>query len=76
MMENISRWLLIFGAIAIVLGIIFRFLPDSLIPGKLPGDIHLKKGNFHFYFPLATSIALSVILTIVLWLIQLFRNIR
>ena len=39
--------------------------------GRLPGDFHVRRGNFSFYFPLATSILLSIILTIVL---ALFRR--
>jgi hypothetical protein len=39
--------------------------------GRLPGDIHVRRGNFSFYFPLATSIILSILLTLVL---ALFRR--
>jgi hypothetical protein len=39
--------------------------------GRLPGDIHVRRGNFSFYFPLATSIILSILLTLVL---SLFRR--
>ena len=37
--------------------------------GRLPGDIRIERGNFSFYFPLATSIVMSVVLTVVLWLL-------
>ena len=37
--------------------------------GRLPGDIHVERGNWTFYFPLGTSIVLSLLLTLVLWLI-------
>jgi len=37
--------------------------------GRLPGDVTVKRGNFTFYFPLATSIVVSVVLSLVLWLI-------
>jgi hypothetical protein len=39
--------------------------------GRLPGDIYVKRGNFSFYFPLATSIILSIILTLIF---ALFRR--
>jgi hypothetical protein len=39
--------------------------------GRLPGDIYVRRGNFSFYFPLATSIVLSIVLTLVL---ALFRR--
>jgi hypothetical protein len=38
--------------------------------GRLPGDIYVRRGNFSFYFPLATSIILSIVLTLVLALIR------
>lgn len=38
--------------------------------GRLPGDIHLTRGNFSFYFPLATCLLLSVVLTLLLWLFR------
>ena len=48
------------------------FLMMAGIPfGRLPGDIAIKRGNFSFYFPLATSIVLSILLTL---LIALFRR--
>ena len=37
--------------------------------GRLPGDIHVQRGNWTFFFPLGTSIVLSLLLTLVLWLI-------
>jgi hypothetical protein len=37
--------------------------------GRLPGDIHIQRGNWTFYFPLATSLVVSVVLTLVFWLI-------
>jgi hypothetical protein len=36
--------------------------------GRLPGDIHIQRGPWHFYFPLATSIVLSLLLTLLFWL--------
>ena len=36
--------------------------------GRLPGDIHIQRGNWTFYFPLATSLLLSVLLTLIFWL--------
>jgi Zn-dependent protease with chaperone function len=66
-----------FGKILIFLGIILTaagilFMFGAKIPwfGKLPGDIYIKKENFTFYFPLATSILLSVILSIVMLFIS------
>lgn len=62
-----------FGKAIIVLGLTLVFLGISImaiskIPylGKLPGDIFIKKGNFTLFFPLATSILVSIILTVIL----------
>ena len=38
--------------------------------GRLPGDIHIQRGNFSFYFPLATSLLLSVVLSLILYLLR------
>ena len=38
--------------------------------GKLPGDIAVQKGNFSFYFPITTCVVISIILTLVLWLLR------
>jgi hypothetical protein len=68
--QYIGRFLIILGiAISAVGGIL---LISGKIPwlGRLPGDIIIQKKNFSFYFPLATSILLSVILTFIFWLIR------
>lgn len=38
--------------------------------GRLPGDIHYSRGNAHFYFPIATCLILSALLTLILWLFR------
>jgi hypothetical protein len=40
--------------------------------GRLPGDIHYSRGNFSFYFPLMTCVLLSILLTLILWLLRKF----
>lgn len=51
------------GIVLIVAGIIFT-LGSRLGIGRLPGDIFIKKGNMTFYFPIVTSIVISIILTL------------
>lgn len=65
----VGKILIIFGLILVVVG--FILVTGIKIPylGKLPGDIYIKKDNFTFYFPLATSIVLTIILTLILWLL-------
>ncbi|WP_340696009.1 DUF2905 domain-containing protein [Hydrogenobacter thermophilus] len=72
-MEQVGKLIALMGALLLVVGLFMMFfekLPFGL--GKLPGDIVIKRDNFTFYFPLATSILLSLILTLILNL--LFRK--
>jgi hypothetical protein len=64
-----ARWLITFGVILIVVGLLWP-LVQKLGLGRLPGDIVVERENFRFYFPIATSVVISVILTVILWLIN------
>jgi Protein of unknown function (DUF2905) len=64
-----ARWLITFGVILIVAGLLWP-LVQKLGLGRLPGDIVVERENFRFYFPIATSLIISVILTVILWLIN------
>ncbi len=67
---GLGKLLIGFGVVMIILGGIFLLLGNFLgkVPwiGRLPGDIYIERGSWRFYFPLATSILLSIILTLVL----------
>lgn len=67
--QFVGRFLIITGIILAIVGGLLLF--SGRIPwlGKLPGDIIVQRKNFTFYFPLATSILLSIIITLFLWLI-------
>ncbi|WP_028842983.1 DUF2905 domain-containing protein [Thermodesulfobacterium thermophilum] len=71
-MSGFGKFLVLLGICLILLGIFISILPKIPYIGKLPGDIYIKKDNFTFYFPLATSILISLLLTIILNL--LFRK--
>jgi hypothetical protein len=74
-MDNISRYLVIGGLVLILLGGLFWLGGRIGLPlGRLPGDIRIDGNGGSFYFPLATSILISVVLTIVLNLIARFWN--
>ncbi|MGI6627264.1 MAG: DUF2905 domain-containing protein [Bacillota bacterium] len=62
--------LVILGAFLALLGTLFLLGGRFFNLGRLPGDIVIRRGNFTFYFPLATCILLSLGLTILLWLIR------
>lgn len=66
---------MVVGAVAIVLGLALMLLGRTNIPlGKLPGDIVYRGKNSTFYFPLATSILVSVVLSVVMYLIGRLRR--
>ncbi|MCM3765420.1 DUF2905 domain-containing protein [Neobacillus niacini] len=68
-MTGLSKSLMIIGAVIFLIG----FLMPFLHLGKLPGDIVIKKGNTTFYFPLVTSIVVSIILSAIFYFIGRFR---
>ncbi|MDF2682141.1 MAG: hypothetical protein K0R47_3331 [Brevibacillus sp.] len=72
-MNPVAKLLIIGGAILIVIGLLWqvggRFLPF----GRLPGDIVVEKENVKFYFPVVTCIIISIVLSLVMYLIRLFK---
>jgi len=70
-MGGIGKILIFWGLILILLGFILSMTPNLRFLGKLPGDIIIKKDNFRFYFPLATCLIISLILTL---LLNLFKK--
>lgn len=63
-MESIGRLIISLGIILIVVGIVITF-GSKIGIGRLPGDIFIKKGNVTFYFPILTSIIISILLTVI-----------
>jgi hypothetical protein len=75
MMNELGRLLIFCGAVLLVIGVAVLLLGRTNLPiGRLPGDIFYRGKNTTFYFPLATSILLSVVLSIVLYVIGRFRR--
>lgn len=68
-MRDLGRLLVIGGAVLIVIGLLLPYA-GRIGVGRLPGDIVVRRGNFSFYFPLMTSILLSIALTLILWLFR------
>ncbi len=74
-MENIGRFLMLAGILLFLVGgALFLAAKFGLPLGRLPGDIRIEGQNGSFYFPLATSILVSVALTVLLNLIGRFLN--
>jgi hypothetical protein len=66
----IGKILIVVGFILIITGLAFLFADKIPFLGKLPGDIYIKREKFTFYFPITTSIIISIILTVILWLLR------
>jgi len=65
-----GKALIFAGIVFIFIGILFLWGWKIPLLGKLPGDIHLKKDNFHLYFPLTTCLLLSLLITIIIALLR------
>ncbi|MGE6259541.1 DUF2905 domain-containing protein [Heyndrickxia sporothermodurans] len=65
-MNGLARVLMLMGGLIFIIGFLMQFIKI----GKLPGDIFIKKGNETFYFPVMTSILVSVLLSIIFYLIN------
>jgi hypothetical protein len=70
-MTSLGKLLIVFGIVLVGLGFLVTFFDKIPYLGKLPGDIHIKRENFQFYFPITTSVVVSLLLTLVLWVISL-----
>ncbi len=68
-MNGLPKFVMIVGGIILVIGFLMQFIKI----GKLPGDIIIKKENTTFYFPLMTSILISVILSVIFYIIGRFK---
>jgi len=65
----LARWLIILGLVLVVAGLLWPWL-TRLGLGRLPGDIVIERENFRLYIPLATSLLLSLVLSLILWLLN------
>jgi hypothetical protein len=74
-MGDLGRMLVVLGGLLLVLGLVLILAGKVNLPvGRLPGDIVVRGKNSTFYFPLMTSIVLSVILSLVLWVVGRMRR--
>ncbi len=66
--SSIGKPLIIIGLILVAIGVLFMLGWKIHWVGSLPGDIYIRRENFTFYFPLATSIVVSIIFSLILYL--------
>jgi hypothetical protein len=64
-----SKWLITTGIVLLALGVLWPWL-TKLGLGSLPGDIKIERKGFTFYFPLTTSIVVSLVITLILWIFR------
>ncbi|EMT38611.1 Protein of unknown function [Thermoanaerobacter thermohydrosulfuricus] len=69
MFDSFGKMLIFIGAILILIGVLFS-VGSKIGLGRLPGDIVYQKGNFTFYFPIMTSLLLSLVFTLIFWLFR------
>jgi hypothetical protein len=71
---NFGWMLLVLGLIIAGAGLVWILAPSLPWLGRLPGDIRVEGKGFRFYFPLATCLLLSLLLSLLLWVVRLFRG--
>ena len=69
-MAGLGKILIYLGLMLIVIGVVLTLAGKMPWLGRLPGDISIERDNFSFYFPLATSILISVIISLVLYFLR------
>jgi hypothetical protein len=69
-MSSLGKSLIVIGLVIALIGVILSFAGRIPWLGRLPGDIYVKRENFTFYFPLATCIIASLILSLILWIFR------
>ncbi len=69
-MNDIGKLLIVLGLVLVLAGVVLTLAGRVPWLGRLPGDIVVQRGNWTFYFPLATSLLLSVVLTLIFWLLS------
>ncbi len=69
-LPEFGKMLLILGILFVVIGLLLMLGPKIPLLGKLPGDFMVRRGNFTLYFPLATSILLSIVLTLIFFIFR------
>ena len=69
-MSSLGRSLIVLGLVIAGVGVALTFADKIPWLGRLPGDIAIKRDNWSFYFPLTTSIVISVVLSLILYLFR------
>ena len=68
-MREMRAWLITIGLVLVAVGLLWPWFAKVGL-GRLPGDIVVERGSFSFYFPIVTSLVVSVVLSLVFWLLN------
>jgi hypothetical protein len=70
MPEGLGKLLIGLGLVLVAVGLAVVLIGKVAWLGRLPGDIRIERENFSFYFPLTTSILISLLVSLVMWLLR------
>jgi hypothetical protein len=73
-MQMMGKMLVLVGGLVVLVGVVLMFSDKIPYLGKLPGDISIKRDNFQFYFPITTSIILSALVSVILWVFSQLKG--
>lgn len=74
-MERLGKLVVIIGVVVVGAGIVIWLFGDKLrFLGRLPGDIRIERENFKVFIPITTMILVSIVLSLILWLVQRFKG--
>ena len=69
-MSDLGRILIVFGVVLVAVGLLLQLSGKLPWLGRLPGDLRIEREHFSFYFPITTSILISVVLSLLFWLFR------
>lgn len=73
-MQPLGKTLLVAGIIMACVGAVLMFSDKIPFLGKLPGDIHIKREHFEFFFPITSGLLISIVISIALWIFSHFKG--
>jgi len=75
MNSDTGKWIIVIGALLLLVGIVIYFFHDKLHwVGRLPGDLRIERENFRFYFPVVSMILFSLLLTLIVSIVKRFLH--
>jgi hypothetical protein len=72
-LSSVGKWLVVIGLVLVGIGVLLWASGKIQFLGRLPGDIRIEGEHFQFYFPLATCLLLSVLVSLIFWMVSKFK---